>query len=213
MKFSTGAVGALIIASLAQNVLSFTPPSPRVDCISTNPLLAPNLSYSSRTASRSQATNTLLQLSGQERAHKKYFAGFPLRMAAEDFNESKYTEAAWSLISSITQVADFYQASNVEAPLLLDLMLNPSKHNAGENVEAAKKVVEKALTKAGVNVSELRSGLETHLSQQARISNSSSSKTMGRSLQKVLETARISQSILGVSTKFKSFTFLIMTPP
>lgn len=121
-----------------------------------------------------------------------------LHMASDDFNEAKYTEAAWALVSSLTKVADYYQNTNVEAPLLLDLMLNPSKHNAGENAEAAKKVVEKALTTAGVDVSELRSELETHLSKQAKVKDSSN-KIMGRSLQKVIDTARIGQAILGVS--------------
>jgi ATP-dependent Clp protease ATP-binding subunit ClpB len=119
-------------------------------------------------------------------------------MASDDFNEAKYTEAAWSLISSLTKVADFYETTSVEAPLLLDLMLNPSKHNAGESAESAKRVVEKILTKANVNVSDLRSDLEVHLSKQARIRDSNS-MIMGRSLQKVLDTARIGQSILGVS--------------
>lgn len=121
-------------------------------------------------------------------------------MAADDFNEGKYTEAAWSAVSALTRVADFYQASTVEAPLLLDVMLNPSKHAAGENAEAAQKVVEKALSKAGVDLKDLRSELEKHLSGQARVSGDNSQKAMGRSLQKVLETARIGQSVLGVRT-------------
>lgn len=123
-----------------------------------------------------------------------------LNMAAEDFNEAKYTETAWSSISALTKVADYYQSSNVEAPFLLDVMLNPSKHNAGENSEAATKVVEKALNKAGVNVKDLRSELESYLSRQVRVSDNSQ-KAMGRTLQKVLETARIGQSVLGVSLK------------
>jgi len=121
-----------------------------------------------------------------------------LHMAAEDFNEAKYTETAWSSVSSLTKVADFYQASTVEAPFLLDVMLNPSKHNAGESADAAQKVVEKALGKAGVNIKELRSELETFLAKQARLSDYSS-KSMGYTLQKVLETARVGQSVLGVS--------------
>lgn len=122
-----------------------------------------------------------------------------LQMAAEDFNESKYTEAAWSSIAALTKVADYYRASTVEAPLLLDVMLNPNKHSAGENAEAAKKVVEKALAKAGVDVKELRSELEKYFGKQARVTDNSQ-KVMGRTLQKVLETARVGQSVLGVST-------------
>lgn len=118
-------------------------------------------------------------------------------MAAEDFDQSKYTDAAWSSVAAMTKVADFYQASTIEAPLMFDVMLNPSKHNAGDDAEAAKRVVEKVLSKAGVNVKELRSELESFLSKQARVADNSS-KTMGRTLQKVLETARVSKSILGV---------------
>lgn len=120
-----------------------------------------------------------------------------LKMAAEDFDQSKYTDAAWSSVAAMTKVADFYQASTIEAPLMFDVMLNPSKHNAGDDAEAAKRVVEKVLSKAGVNVKELRSELESFLSKQARVADNSS-KTMGRTLQKVLETARVSKSILGV---------------
>jgi len=121
-------------------------------------------------------------------------------MAADDFNESKYTEAAWSSVAALTKVADYYQASTVEAPFLLDVMLNPNKHAAGEDAEAAQKVVEKALNKAGVNVNDLRSELEKFLSSQARLADNSQQKVMGRHLQKVLETARIGQSVLGVRT-------------
>jgi hypothetical protein len=121
-----------------------------------------------------------------------------LRMAADDFNEGKYTEAAWSSISSLTKVADFYSASSVEAPFLLDVMLNPNKHGAGENAEAARRVCEKTLAKAGVDISNIRSELEKYLAKQPRISDNAS-KSMGRSLQKVLETARGGKEILGDS--------------
>lgn len=129
-----------------------------------------------------------------------------LKMAAEDFNEAKYTEAAWSAVAALTKVADFYQASNVEAPFLLDVMLNPDKHNAGENAEAAKKVVEKILNTAGVKVKDLRSELESYLSKQVRVSNNEQ-KAMGRNLSKVLETARIGQNILGVSFDNNTVSF------
>lgn len=122
-----------------------------------------------------------------------------LRMAAEDFNEAKYTEAAWSIVASLTKVADYYSATSVEAPFVLDVMLNPTKHSAGEDAEAAKKVVEKILTKAGANVKDLRSELEKYLSKQPRVSDSSQQKVMGRNLQQVLETARKGKEILSDS--------------
>jgi ATP-dependent Clp protease ATP-binding subunit ClpB len=125
-------------------------------------------------------------------------------MAANDnFDESKYTETAWSSISGLPKVSDFYETTTVEAPLLLDMMLNPNKHGGNEKAEAAKKVVDRALSKAGVDMKQLRSDLESHFSKQPRLSSSSGSgsaqKAMGRSLQKVLETARITQNVLGDS--------------
>lgn len=122
-----------------------------------------------------------------------------LQMAAEDFDESKYTEAAWSLIGALTKVAEYYQAENVEAPFLLDVMLNPMTHNAGDNAVAAKKVVEKVLSKAGTDVKALRSDLETYFSKQAKLNSESKNKVMGRTLQKVLDAARVGKSTLGVS--------------
>jgi ATP-dependent Clp protease ATP-binding subunit ClpB len=119
-------------------------------------------------------------------------------MAAEDFKEDKYTEAAWASIAALTKVADFYSASTVEAPFLLDVMLNPNKHGAGEDAEAARRVVEKTLAKAGVDVKEIRSELEKYLAKQPRVSDNTS-KSMGRSLQKVLETSRGGKEMLGDS--------------
>lgn len=134
--------------------------------------------------------------------------GTSLRMASEDFNEGKYTEAAWSSIASLTKAADYYSASSIEAPLLLDVMMNPNKHGGGDDAEAARRVVEKTLTKAGCDVNNLRSELEKYLAKQVRVSDNSS-KTMGRSLQKVLETARMGQSLL--SDSFVSTEGLILS--
>lgn len=123
-------------------------------------------------------------------------------MAADDFNESKYTEAAWSSIITLTKAADYYQATSVEAPLLLDIMLNPNKHNAGDDADAAKRVVEKTLLKAGVDIGKLRSALEQYLAKQPRVSGSSGQKSMSQSLMRVLDAAKRSKEILGVSPKY-----------
>jgi hypothetical protein len=122
-----------------------------------------------------------------------------LQMAASDFDEGKYTEAAWSGIASLTKVAEYYQSSAVEAPMLLDVILNPGKHSAGDDAEAAKKVAEKILTSAGVDVKELRQQLEGFWGNQPKMSGSTGQKTMGRTLPNVLETARQNMSVLGVS--------------
>jgi hypothetical protein len=121
-----------------------------------------------------------------------------LRMAADDFNESKYTEAAWSAIATLTKAADYYEASTIEAPILVDILLNPQKHKAGDDAVAASRIVEKILQSSGANLSEIRSELEKFFAKQPKIGGSAQ-KMLGRTLQKVLETARESKSLLGVS--------------
>jgi ATP-dependent Clp protease ATP-binding subunit ClpB len=121
-----------------------------------------------------------------------------LRMAADDFAEAKYTEAAWAAIATLTKAADYYEASTIEAPILVDILLNPSKHNAGDAAESAKRVIEKIIGSAGGDVNELRSDLEKFLAKQPKVSGGTQ-KMMGQSLQKVLDTARISKTVLGDS--------------
>jgi ATP-dependent Clp protease ATP-binding subunit ClpB len=122
-----------------------------------------------------------------------------LRMASDDFNEGKYTEAAWSAISALTKVADYYQSSAVESYHLLDVLLNPAKHNSGDDAESAKRVIERVLSSAGVDLKKLRQDLEGFAARQAKVDNSSAQKTMGRTLPKVLETSRQTMAVLGDS--------------
>lgn len=145
-------------------------------------------------ANRLVTTTTTTKTSAQSSSTR-------LGYSAELFAETKYTEAAWAAVGGITTVADYYEAVTLEAPFLLDALLNPSKHGTSgdDGATAAKRVVEKTLTTAGVNVKELRSGLESHLSKQVRVTGATGQKTMGRSLQKVLETARDGTTALGVS--------------
>lgn len=121
-----------------------------------------------------------------------------LRMSSDDFSETKYTEAAWACIATLSKASDFYEASTIEAPILVDILLNPSKHNAGDGAESAKRVVEKILGNAGADVTALRGDLEKFLAKQPKVSKGAD-KMMGRSLQKVLEVARDSQRVLGDS--------------
>jgi len=121
-----------------------------------------------------------------------------LHMAAEDFQESKYTEAAWAGIAALTKAADYYEASSVEAPIMLDVLLNPSKHKAGENAESAQRVMEKILGNASVDVKNLRSELEKYLAKQPKVS-ANASKSMGTSLIRVLEHAKEAKDLLGDS--------------
>ena len=122
-----------------------------------------------------------------------------LQMAQDDFNEAKYTEAAWSTIATLTKAADYYQAQYVDAHLLLDIILNPTRHQAGDNAEAARRVITKVLEKAGVNVGQLKTDLDEHIAKQPRVTTSGTQKTMSRSLQQVLDASKMNKSTLGDS--------------
>jgi len=123
-----------------------------------------------------------------------------LQMSSDDWNEGKYTESAWACILSLTKAADYYSSTTVDSPMLLDIFLNPSKHNAGDDAESAKKVVEKVLLRSGVDVTVLRQETEIYMSKQPKISgNKDVQKTMGRTMTKVLDRARDNQALLGDS--------------
>ena len=56
-----------------------------------------------------------------------------LRMASsEDFDQTKYTEAAWATLAALPACAQSYMSTVVEAPMLLAILLNPTKYQAGE---------------------------------------------------------------------------------
>lgn len=177
---------ALLVVAATCGTDAFVPSIPRTQ-----------LTTSSQ-AMRSFQLSHLPKFIVSNRSPRQQFSS--LQMAAEDFQESKYTEAAWSLISSLTKAADYYQSQSVESPYLLDIMLNPTKHNAGENAEAAKKVVERILSSAGVDVDQLRQELESYFARQPKLSaTGSTQKQMGQSLGKVLDTSRQTMKILGDS--------------
>lgn len=125
-----------------------------------------------------------------------------LRMSSEDFDQAKYTESAWSAINALTRAADYYKASTVEPPLLLEILLNPSKHSAGDDGESARRVAEKALSQGGVDVKKLRGDLEAYLAKQPKISGDTQI-IMGRTFQRVSDAARSIKMNLGVSERMK----------
>jgi len=131
---------------------------------------------------------------------RKKIVGTALRMS-DDFNEQKYTEAGWAVVVALTKAADTYQTATVESPILLDLLLNPSKHKAGDDAESARKAVEKILKEVGCDIKALKSELDTFLAGQPKMSGDTGSvqKTMGYSLPKVLDAARNAMSTLGDS--------------
>jgi ATP-dependent Clp protease ATP-binding subunit ClpB len=123
-----------------------------------------------------------------------------LQMATDDFQEQKYTESAWACMASLTKAAEYYGTSTVDSPLLLDMLLNPNKHNAGDDAESAKRAVEKVLIKAGVDINKLRQELDMYMGKQPRMSgNEDQQKTMGRNLVRVLEFSRTAKTLLGDS--------------
>jgi len=123
-------------------------------------------------------------------------------MAASDyFREDTYTAAGWSVISGLNKAADYYQASTIESTMLLELMLNPSKHSPGDSgAESARSVAEKTLQSAGADVNKIRSEMEKHLAKQPKIQGSGGQqKMMGQSLQRVLDAAMDAKKVLGDS--------------
>jgi len=112
-----------------------------------------------------------------------------LNMSDSTFSEGTYTEAAWGAIASLPKVGDYYSVQTIESPLLLDVLLNPAKHKAGDNAIAAQKTVEKVLVSADVDLVTLRRELENYLSKQPQVKGSNANKNTGRSLSVVLDKA------------------------
>ena len=73
------------------------------------------------------------QVSALHRLRTK--ASTALQMASsEDFDQTKYTEAAWATLAALPACAENYSSTSVEAPMLLGILLNPTKYQAGECV-------------------------------------------------------------------------------
>lgn len=184
----TAVVAALLVATASfgpQKADAFVPSTTR------NMLSFPT----SRTgvAFQTAATNAVKKVPGY---HPK---SMELKMATEDFDQMKYTEAAWAAIAALTKVADYYKSNNVESFHLLDVMLNPQKHNAGDDANSSKRALEKVLALVGIDAKELRMGLEEYLVKQPKIETTSAQKNMGQTLPRVLEAARQVKTNLGDS--------------
>jgi len=163
----------------------------------------PAFSFIVRTPSAllKQDLRPLVKLSQEQQASKNIKLRLPtsLQASSDDaMSEAAYTDAAWALISSLTKAADYYSVSAVESPILLDVMLNPNKHNLGDAAKSAQKVVEKILSIANVDGQSLRGQLENFMSKQPKVTGTSN-KVMGRSLQKILDEARSNKSVLNDS--------------
>jgi ATP-dependent Clp protease ATP-binding subunit ClpB len=190
MKFHHSAVVAALVVATAsfgpREADAFVPATPRT--------LFP---FTSTSKGTSRNTPTIATKNGL--VYTKRHQSMVLQMATEDFDQMKYTEAAWAAIAALTKVADYYRSNNVESFHLLDVMLNPQKHNAGDDADSSKRALEKVLALVGVDTKELRKLLEEYLSKQPKIETASTQKNMGQTLPKVLEAARQIKSTLGDS--------------
>ena len=142
----------------------------------------------------------MLNIGGRVTSNKDNKSNTMLRMSSDDFNQEKYTEAGWAAVAALTKVADAYQTSTVDSPILLEVLLNPGKHRCGDDAESARRAVEKVLTAASVDIKKLRKELETYLEKQPKVTGQTpQQKTMGYTLPKVLDSARSAMSTLGDS--------------
>jgi len=140
-------------------------------------------------SSTSSNINSRLSIPTAAKRHNKQSA---LQMSSsQDFDQQQYTDASWSAISTLPQCADYYSATSVDAPMLLAILLNPTKYQASENASTAKQVVTKLLNDANVNVDKLKDDVEEYLLKQPTVSgDTSTQKSMGRTLGEVLEAGR-----------------------
>ena len=138
-------------------------------------------------SSTSSTMNSRLSITTRSRSTKS-----ALQMSSsQDFDQQQYTDASWSAISTLPQCADYYSATSVDAPMLLAILLNPTKYQASENASTAKQVVTKLLNDANVNVDKLKDDVEEYLMKQPTVSgDTSTQKSMGRTLGEVLEAGR-----------------------
>jgi len=128
---------------------------------------------------------------------RRHHPTHPLHMSSQPndyFDQSLYTDAAWSAITALPPCASYYSATSVDAPMLLSILLNPTKYNIPniDNALTAKTVVFKLLSDAGLeNVDGLKKEVERYLERQPKVSgDTSTQKSLGRTLGEVLEAAR-----------------------
>jgi hypothetical protein len=185
------ALSALLLAALAT--------TPACDAFVGNSHKTPFSVHHGAVGSFSSPANVRAFSNSYKRGRSASAGWSSLRMAQEDFQEQSYTEAAWSAIASLPKVAEYYSAGTLEAPMLLDALLNPSKSSGGgDAADAAKAAAEKVLNKAGVDIPAVRGELETYMGKQPKMKTSgeASNPRMGSSLMNVLEQARIMKSEL-----------------
>ena len=110
------------------------------------------------------------------------------------FDSTRYTEAAFATLAALPFCAESYSATAVDAPMLLSILLNPTKYQASEAAVNAKAVAVKLLEDAGVDVDVLQKGVEDYLERQPKVTvtgdaSESRQKSLGNALKDVMETA------------------------
>ncbi len=97
-------------------------------------------------------------------------------------------------------------STSVDAPMLLSILLNPTKYQANENALTARQVVVKLLEDAAsgngrvFDVDRLRNDVESHLENRPKVSGDvSAQKSLGRTLGEVLRAGRDVRDGLNVS--------------
>ncbi|KAK2198048.1 bifunctional AAA+ ATPase domain/Clp [Babesia duncani] len=111
----------------------------------------------------------------------------PLAMMDEGghvFDSKQYTDKAWEAISNLTEIADTYQSSYVEADMLLLALLE----------DGAEGTCHKVLEEAGASTEKMKSDLVSHLGKQPKMMG-------GFGDQKVL--GRILNSVIAATKRYK----------
>lgn len=150
-------------------------------------------SYSSATGRNAIVKNTPLS---QNRRHRRSSGIITRNMAdsGDMFDSTRYTEAAFATLAALPTCAESYSATAVDAPMLLSILLNPTKYQASEAALNAKAVAVKLLEDAGVDVETLKNGVEDYLQRQPKVTitgdaDTSKQKSLGNALKDVMETA------------------------
>lgn len=169
-------------------VMGFVPPSPPLQLAQGGSATAAIAANKKKTIAPTGIA-TLHPLASRTRRSSKSTTS--LRMAEQDFDQTQYTDAAWSTIAALPACSDFYSATSVDAPMLLAILLNPTKYQAGEAAGTARQVTIKLLEDAGADIDKLTKEVESFLEKQPKVSgDTSDQKSLGRTLAESLEAGR-----------------------
>ncbi|CAM9110882.1 unnamed protein product [Laminaria digitata] len=106
----------------------------------------------------------------------------------QGMNPETFTERAWEAMVRLPALADSNKAQMVESELLVKSLFD----------EGAEGLTQRILVKAGVDTSRFTADLDTFISKQGQVADTSS-KTMGQTLQKVVAAASAAQVEFGDS--------------